>query len=155
MECASRTLKEGGIMATRSRIAYSDGGDVVHSYHHWDGYPEGLGRHLVKHFPTWADAKRLVDGGDMSTCMGSDTEDGVVNYHRDRNEPWENTKPENEYIQDYMSIIDDRLSPERENPEGLEYLYAHVKGEWQVTDDGIDFEPIEEYISRMKRKQVA
>ena len=51
-------------MATRSRIAYSDY-DVVSVYHHWDGYPEGLGKHLVENYPTLQDAIKLVDGGDI------------------------------------------------------------------------------------------
>ena len=46
-------------MATRSRIAYSDY-DVVSVYHHWDGYPSGLGKHLVENYPTLQDAIKLV-----------------------------------------------------------------------------------------------
>ena len=66
-------------MATRSRIAYSDY-DVVSVYHHWDGYPEGLGKHLVENYPTLQDAIKLVDGGDISSCMG----EGDVLYYGSR-----------------------------------------------------------------------
>jgi len=149
-------------MATRSRIAYSDY-DVVSSYHHWDGYPEGLGAYLVKNYPTLEDAKRLVDGGDMSTCM---TEDGKPLYYGKRSEwtdakgnkhsanygedeAWERVKPVvHEYgVSQYGDPLCTRISGV-ENTAGLEYLYIFMKGKWHVTDDGIDFDPVEDEIAR-------
>lgn len=135
-------------MATRSRIAYSDW-DVVSAYHHWDGYPEGVGMHLVKHFPTLEDAKKLVNGGDMSSCMH---EDGVVYYgdypaqqmegSHNRGEKWEDTKPKHhDCVDDYGSPLCTRISGV-ENFAGLEYLYIHMKGQWHVSDNGIDWDPV-------------
>ena len=38
-------------MATRSRIGIElKDGSVLSSYHHWDGYPEWLGRILNTHY---------------------------------------------------------------------------------------------------------
>ena len=39
------------IMATRSRIGIElSDGSVLSSYHHWDGYPQWLGRILTTHY---------------------------------------------------------------------------------------------------------
>jgi hypothetical protein len=38
-------------MATRARIAFeTQVGEIVSSYHHWDGYPAGLGYNLIKNY---------------------------------------------------------------------------------------------------------
>ena len=47
-------------------------GNIYSVYHHWDGYPEWLGRILKQHYNTDAAVKKLIDGGDMSSCY-SDT----------------------------------------------------------------------------------
>jgi hypothetical protein len=58
-------------MATRSRIGIElADGSVLSSYHHWDGYPEWLGRILNTHYNSKDAAAELIDGGDMSTCWG-------------------------------------------------------------------------------------
>ena len=54
-------------MATRARIGIElDNGNIVSSYHHWDGYPSGLGFNLISH---WNDRDTLLDAinlGDAS-----------------------------------------------------------------------------------------
>ena len=56
-------------MATRSRIGIQLKDDSVLSvYHHWDGYPEWLGRILTTHYNTKEKVAELIDGGDMSSC---------------------------------------------------------------------------------------
>lgn len=57
-------------MSTRSRIGLqlSDGVSVLSVYHHWDGYPQGLGVILEEKFNTREKVAELVDGGDMSHC---------------------------------------------------------------------------------------
>ena len=47
-------------------------GNIYSVYHHWDGYPEWLGRILKQHYNTDAAVNKLIDGGDMSSCY-SDT----------------------------------------------------------------------------------
>ena len=47
-------------------------GSILNCYHHWDGYPEWLGRILNTHYNTKELAAELIDGGDMSTCWAED-----------------------------------------------------------------------------------
>ena len=56
-------------MATRSRIGIElKDGSVLSVYHHWDGYPEWLGRILRTHFNDRSKVSELIDGGDMSSA---------------------------------------------------------------------------------------
>jgi hypothetical protein len=56
-------------MATRSRIGFEfPDGSVLSAYHHWDGYPEWLGRILKTHYYDKSKAFELISGGDMSCC---------------------------------------------------------------------------------------
>ena len=56
-------------MATRARIGIqNDDGTIRSVYHHWDGYPEWLGKTLRQHFDTVDKVNTLIDGGDMSSC---------------------------------------------------------------------------------------
>ena len=68
-------------MATRSRIGIElKDGSILSAYHHYDGYPEWLGRILTTHYNTRAKAAELIDGGDMSCCWTDDkfrTAEGV------------------------------------------------------------------------------
>jgi hypothetical protein len=62
-------------MATRARIGLElKNGSIVSAYHHWDGYPEWLGRILNTHYNTRAKAAELIDGGDMSVCWNNDNQ---------------------------------------------------------------------------------
>ncbi len=56
-------------MGTRSRIGIKlTDGSILSAYHHWDGYPEWLGKTLVKNYNSYDEASELIDGGDMSSC---------------------------------------------------------------------------------------
>ena len=60
-------------MATRSRIGIElKDGSILSAYHHWDGYPEWLGRILNTHYNTKEKVAELIDGGDMSVCWTDD-----------------------------------------------------------------------------------
>jgi len=60
-------------MATRSRIGIElSDGSILSAYHHWDGYPEWLGRILTTHYNTKEKVSELIDGGDMSSCWNDD-----------------------------------------------------------------------------------
>tara|TARA_R100000081_G_scaffold18770_1_gene7784 strand:- start:514 stop:945 length:432 start_codon:yes stop_codon:yes gene_type:complete len=60
-------------MATRSRIGIQLQDDSILSvYHHWDGYPQWLGRILKTHYNTKEKVAELIDGGDMSVCWTKD-----------------------------------------------------------------------------------
>jgi len=56
-------------MSTRSRIGIElQNGSVLSVYHHWDGYPEWLGKILTEHYTTKEKVTELIDGGDMSSA---------------------------------------------------------------------------------------
>ena len=60
-------------MSTNSIIALElSDGSFLSAYHHWDGYPEWLGRILNTHYADKESASELIDGGDMSTCWTKD-----------------------------------------------------------------------------------
>ena len=64
-------------MSTRSRIGIElKNGSVLSVYHHWDGYPEWLGRILNTHYNTRQKVAELIDGGDMSSCWTDERWDG-------------------------------------------------------------------------------
>tara|TARA_R100001015_G_C4528183_1_gene95330 strand:+ start:16 stop:429 length:414 start_codon:yes stop_codon:yes gene_type:complete len=61
-------------MSTNARIGIElKDGSILSAYHHWDGYPQWLGKTLKEHFNTRDDVAELIDGGDMSVCWTDDT----------------------------------------------------------------------------------
>jgi len=60
-------------MSTRARIGLElKDGSILSAYHHWDGYPEWLGRILNTHYNNKELAAELIDGGDMSSCWSEE-----------------------------------------------------------------------------------
>lgn len=115
-------------MATRARIGLElKDGSVLSVYHHWDGYPEWLGRMLKTHYNTKSLAEELIDGGDMSCCWTDDRFDdskvqGVYGpqYYSQRGEdcPPRHDKDMVEYLQ---------------NGEEFAYVYTQSEG-WLCYD---------------------
>jgi hypothetical protein len=72
-------------MATRSYIGVSgpEGPNptVKFIYCHFDGYPEGVGMTLAKHFDTPFKVDKLIELGDISSL--GETLDETVSYRRD------------------------------------------------------------------------
>jgi hypothetical protein len=100
-------------MATRSRIGIElKNGSILSVYHHWDGYPEWLGRILNTHYNTRAKAAELIDGGDMSSCWD---EDKQPEYYSARGEDCPPRLDAN--LEEYLS-------------DGEEYAYIFRNGEW-------------------------
>ena len=105
-------------MGTRSRIGIQLSDDSILSvYHHWDGYPEWLGRILKTHYNTKEKVSELIDGGDMSTC-------------------WDENK-----LPEYYSVRGENCPPYLDNSiveylaNGEEYAYIfNRKGEWVAFD---------------------
>ena len=112
-------------MATRSRIGLRLAGDAILSvYHHWDGYPDWLGVHLVQNYTTKEQVAELLDGGDIS-CIDSDTD-----WNNDKCEPHvlyynargEDTEPRfDQSVEDYLD-------------NGEEYAYLFENNEWVCYD---------------------
>ena len=95
-------------MATRARIGIElKNGSVLSVYHHWDGYPEWLGRILKEHYNTRQQVAELIDGGDMSSCW--------------TNERWDSETKVQEYGPQYYSQRGEDCPP-RHNANLQEYL---------------------------------
>jgi hypothetical protein len=112
-------------MSTRARIGLElKNGSILSVYHHWDGYPEWLGRILKTHYNTRQKAAELIDGGDMSSCWTEDR--------------WNSETKAQEYGPQYYSQRGDDCPPRLDAdlveyllPEnGEEYHYLFRNGEW-------------------------
>jgi hypothetical protein len=116
-------------MATRSRIGLElADGSVLSAYHHWDGYPEWLGRILRTHYNSKELAAKLIDGGDMSSCWTNDS------WTTDMSGC--NRVKEEEYGPQYYSQRGDDCPPRLDADlneylsNGEEYWYLFTEGEW-------------------------
>ena len=112
-------------MATRARIGIqNDDGTIRSVYHHWDGYPEWLGKTLRQHFGTSSEVTTLVDGGDMSSCrtnlgFSNESRDTAPLYYSERGEtcPPKVNADFDAYMLEYKA--------------GEEYNYLFVNNEWK------------------------
>ena len=124
-------------MATRARIGIENAdGSILTSYHHWDGYPAGLGFNLVNN---WADedllgaAIQLGDASHWADTIGSKTDFDCrddnyyaqnVYYGRDRGETDVGPKAYASYEVFEKSFL-------RNTPCGEEYAYVlRLDGSW-------------------------
>ena len=115
-------------MATRSRIGLQlSDGSILSVYHHWDGYPEWLGRILTTHYNTKDKVTELIDGGDMSSCWtdtvwGEDRTDGQKYGPETYAARGENCPPRlDSHWGDFIN-------------NGEEYGYIFKNGEWVCYD---------------------
>lgn len=89
-----------------------EGAEALRIYHHWDGYPEGVGDTLIHRFNTYEKALNLVLGGDCSTINGK-----YSPYALRRSEDWESIKP---------TPIEEKKGIDEE------YDYMFKDGKWYV-----------------------
>ena len=123
-------------MATRSRIGIQlSDNSVLSVYHHWDGYPQWLGRILKTHYNTKEKVADLIDGGDMSCAWTKDRWTGkkVAEYVT------ENVEVEEYGPQYYSQRGEDcppRLDETREEflSDGEEYSYIFTSAGWVCYD---------------------
>lgn len=94
---------------------------VLQIYCHHDGYPDGVGIELIKHFNTYEEALALVLAGDTSYL-----ENGTTGAYAIR-EDYEDNLPE---------VLDEPLQHN-------EYLYVWNDGEWTIWENGIS---VKEYL---------
>ena len=87
---------------------------ILEINHHWDGYPEGLGKTLLKQYNDYNTILNLLLGGDASSING----DSVCQYCAWVGEDWESVKPEQ---------LDNPVLNE-------EYLYKFENGTWYFID---------------------
>jgi len=127
-------------MGTRSRIGIElKDSSILSVYHHWDGYPEWLGRILETHYNTRELIEELIDGGDMSSAW--------------TNCGWQNeTRPESGplYYSERGDSSPPRLDKDMEEffSVGEEYSYIFRNGNWfaynmHQFDDLVAPEPVE------------
>ena len=145
-------------MGTRSRIGIElKDRSVVSVYCHWDGYLEGNGRTLVKHYQNRDDVKALIDGGGMSSLRTRQTwesgsmlrdEKGEYLYDQDGNIRLENDRdPQPLYHSERGESVDVMHSTFdefcRDNC-GEEYAYLFdLNGNWKAYKIGWKQEPTE------------
>ena len=110
-------------MGTRSRIGIQLKDDSVLSvYHHWDGYPEWLGKTLVERYNSKEKASELIDGGDMSCCWSDSL--------------WGEQLPEGEYAPEYYSLRGENCPPRLDNnmeeffSDNEEFGYVYTSAGW-------------------------
>ena len=110
-------------MATRSRIGLElADGSILSAYHHWDGYPEWLGRILKTHYNSKDKVAGLIDGGDMSSAwtnagFGNETVEQGPLYYSQRGD---NCPPRLD------ADLCEYLLPDNSE----EYAYVFRSGEW-------------------------
>ena len=113
-------------MATRARIGLQlEDGSILSVYHHWDGYPEWLGKTLRQHFDTRDKVSELIDGGDMSSCY---TNLGFNNESRDTTGPLYYSERGEDCPPKLIATFDDYMM---EFNAGEEYNYVFVNDEWK------------------------
>ncbi len=123
----TKTFKEEPLISTRSRIGLQlSDGSILSVYHHWDGYPEWLGRTLNTHYNTKDKVAELIDGGDMSSCW-TDT-------------PFDYNGKASKYGPNYYSLRGENCPPRLDAnkydylADGEEYAYLFVDGGWICYD---------------------
>lgn len=105
---------------------------VLEIYHHWDGYPKGVGKTLLEQYNDYNTILNLLLGGDASSINGDD----VCQYCAGVGEDWEGVKPKQ---------LDKPLLKE-------EYLYKFENGVWYFRDiyENTDWTNLEEYLNAHK-----
>ena len=114
-------------MSTRSRIGIQlSDGSILSSYHHYDGYPEWLGRILTTHYNAKSLAEELIDGGDMTSCW--------------TDERWDDSGVKGVYGPQYYSARGEDIPPSLDNTldeylkDSEDYSYLYRNGEWVCYD---------------------
>ena len=114
-------------MSTRSRIGIQlSDGSILSSYHHYDGYPEWLGRILTTHYNAKSLAEELIDGGDMTSCW--------------TDERWDDSGVKGVYGPQYYSARGEDIPPSIDNTldeylkDSEDYSYLYRNGQWVCYD---------------------
>ena len=108
-------------------------------YHHWDGYIDNLGKHLLEYYKTFDKALNLCLGGDMSTCMH---EGDKVVYYYNAPSSWNKRYAPRKVsdLAEFMSI----------NAQQYNYLFSD--GQWfLLSQDGLVYESLEDKVLGLNR----
>ncbi len=114
-------------MSTNARIGIKlEDGSILSAYHHWDGYPEWLGRILKQHYNTKEKVAELIDGGNMSSCW-SDT---IFDYEK---QEFVERPPQPEYYGgdgERPRLSKNFTQFAFDSKDGEEFLYLFSENEW-------------------------
>ena len=138
-------------MATRSRIGLElKDGSILSAYHHWDGYPEWLGRILKTHYNSKDKASELIDGGDMSCAWTNERWNKDLNEFGGATSNKEGTEYGPQYYSQRGEDCPPRLDKDMDEffSVGEEYSYIFRNGNWFAYDmhqfeDQVAPEPVE------------
>ena len=106
-------------------VGYIDGSQNVSAVQTgWDIKPEALSKLLLDKYPTKEDAMTVVDSPLLVPVFKKD---------------------DYEYVDGYGDVIESNLSWHKENMrKDVGHLFLFMKGTWQYSDNGIDWEPANE-----------
>ena len=106
-------------------VGYIDGSQNVSAVQTgWDIKPESLSKLLLDKYPTKEDAMTVVDSPLLVPVFKKD---------------------DYEYVDGYGDVIESNLSWHKENMrKDVGHLFLFMKGTWQYSDNGIDWEPANE-----------
>ena len=115
-------------MSTRARIGILLPDDSILSvYHHFDGYPEGLGVTLKEHYNTYEKVSELIDGGNMSNCWS----DSKFDVETGEFTPIADPKPTYYGGDDEAPILSKNFDDFSRIDSWQEYSYVFVKDRWE------------------------
>ena len=111
---------------------------VIRIYHHWDGYPDGVGKTLLEEFNSYEKALNLMAFGDASSIDGTT----AVFYNSWREgEEWKHTQPRQYHTEIEYEVTCDE-----------DYAYLFKDGKWYVkdcwSDENNDWKAVEEVIKK-------
>lgn len=112
-------------MSTRSHIGIKDSRGITGVYCHFDGYPEGVGKTLLKNYDTEDKVKALIAEGDMSS-LGATIEECDFYKEEPDTEPY--TIPDCEDVREKYY----------QAGRWMDYSYLFENGEWYFTRERID-----------------
>jgi hypothetical protein len=118
-------------MATRSYIGKQQSDGTIRSvYCHWDGYPDGVGKTLVKFYTDEQNVDALIDMGDISSLA---PEIGLRNSfdHRDDNFCVFYTRDRGEELQ---VDVHENFKEYLKSAYSVDYTYLFVDQKWKCFD---------------------
>lgn len=119
-------------MATRARIGLKlkNTDAIVSVYHHWDGYPQWLGRKLLANYDSTDAVRELIDGGDISCIesnkdwQGNELQKPIVLTYADRGET-EIEPVFSDNLKEFLKVADESTA---------QYAYVFDEGFWTCYD---------------------
>lgn len=137
-------------MATRSAIGIkNEKGEIKAVYCHWDGYPEWVGKILVKHYETTEKVEELLALGYLSSLgervkpnenekhsFENPVRDVTVAYHRDRGEELNEAR------------VFNTIDAVRAYFDWSEYYYIFENGEWYVYTEKNNGKPVKAVLKK-------